>query len=40
MKQYEQVLIHQNPLFDDEEDDYNQHSVSRLQRKMKINMKL
>ena len=27
MKQYEQVLLHHNPLFDDEDDDYNQHSV-------------
>ena len=27
MKQFEQVLLHQNPLFDDEDDDYNQHSV-------------
>ena len=27
MKQYEQVLLHYNPLFDDEDDDYNQHSL-------------
>ena len=27
MKQYDQVLLHHNPLFDDEDDDYNQHSV-------------
>ena len=27
IKQFEQVLLHQNPLFDDENDYYNQHSV-------------
>ena len=27
MKQSEQVLLHHNPLFDDEDDDYNQHSL-------------
>ena len=27
MKQSEQVLLHHNPLFYDEDDDYNQHSV-------------
>ena len=27
MKQYEQVIVHHNPLFDDDNDDYNQHSV-------------
>ena len=27
MKQFEQVLLHHNPLFDDEDDDYNKHSV-------------
>ena len=26
MKQYQQVLLHHNPLFDDDNDDYNQHS--------------
>ena len=27
MKQSEQVLLHHNPLFHDEDDDYNQHST-------------
>ena len=27
MKQSEQVLLHHNPLFDDDNDGYNQHSV-------------
>ena len=27
MKQFEQVFLHHNPLFDDNNDDYNQHSV-------------
>ena len=27
MKQSEQVLLHHNPLFNDDNDDYNQHSV-------------
>ena len=27
MKQSEQVFLHHNPLFDDDNDDYNQHSV-------------
>ena len=27
MKQSEQVLLHHNPLFDDDNDDYNQHLV-------------
>ena len=27
MKQSQQVLLHHNPLFDDENDDYDQHSV-------------
>ena len=40
MKQSEQVIVNHNPLFDDEDDDYSQHSVSRLQRKMKMKMKV
>ena len=28
MKQFEQVLLHHNPLFDYEDDDYNQHSAN------------